>query len=285
MSDELWVSEGFTQYYGTLLLVRAGLMKEDQFLNSQGFYFNGLMNNPGGKYFTPIQSSRMAVFTDAATAIDKTNFGNTFYSYYSYGAALAGLLDIRLRTQFNKSLDDYMRILWVKHGKKEIPFTVPDLQAALTGLTNIAFANEFFNDYVYGTKRIPLNELLNPMGLEMVNPNAGKPSLGLLAFKPDSPVAEVSNAVTWGSPLYEGGIETGDVINTLDGKEIKTIADVNNIVSTKKTGDLLPITFTSRGVKVETAIKVVESAGFQLKVKDNASDKEKKLIAAWLGHG
>lgn len=282
MCDELWVSEGFTQYYGILLLVRAGLMKEDQFLNSQGFYFNGMINNPGGKYFTPIQSSRMAVFTDAATAIDKTNFGNTFYSYYSYGAAIAGVLDIRLRTQFNKSLDDYMRILWVKHGKKEIPFTVPDLQSALVSLTNASFANEFFNKFVYGISKMPMKELLNPMGLEMINPNSLKPSIGLLAFKPDSPVAEVSSVVAWGSPLDEAGIETGDVINTLDGQEVKTIADINSIIS-RKMGEILTITFTSRGVKVEAPIRVVESAGFQLRIKADASEAQKKMIAEWLG--
>jgi predicted metalloprotease with PDZ domain len=284
MSDELWVSEGFTQYYGSLLLARAGLMKQDQFLSSQGFYFFGMMNNNGGKYFTPIQASRLAVFTDAATAIDKTNFSNIFYSYYSYGAAIAGVLDISLRTQFNKTLDEYMRILWQKHGKKEVAFTVPDLQVALAQLTNANFAKQFFDEYVYGIKRSPLDPMLAKMGLELINPNAGKPSIGALAFKQDAPVAEVSSNIAWGSPLYDAGIETGDVINLLDGKEIKTIGDVNNIVSAKKIGDELPVVFTSRGVKVEGKIKTIESTGFQLRIKDGATDAEKQKINNWLGN-
>lgn len=283
MSDELWVSEGFTQYYGTLLLARAGLMKEDQFLNSQGFYFWGFLNNPGSKYFTPIQSSRMAVFTDAATAIDKTNFSNTFYSYYSYGAAIAGVLDLTLRTKFNKSLDDFMRILWQKHGRTEIPFKVSDLQSILAQLTNASYAKQFFDDIVYGTKRNPIDELLANMGLELINPNAGKSSIGQLAFKPDAPVAEISNNVNWDTPLYAAGLEMGDVINTLDEKEIKTIADVNTIISTKQIGDEVPVVFTSRGVKVESKIKVIESGGFQLRMKSNLSSGDKEKIAAWLG--
>ena len=41
--------------------------------------------------------SQMAPFTDAARAIDETNFSNTFISYYTYGAAIATALDLSLR--------------------------------------------------------------------------------------------------------------------------------------------------------------------------------------------
>jgi hypothetical protein len=41
--------------------------------------------------------------------------------------------------------------------------------------------------------------------------------------------------------------------------------------------------FTSRGVKVESKIKVIESGGFQLKMKNNLTDADKQKLARWLG--
>ena len=43
--------------------------------------------------------SRLAPFTDAAQAIDRTNWGNTFISYYTWGAAIGLGLDLSLRAR------------------------------------------------------------------------------------------------------------------------------------------------------------------------------------------
>ena len=43
----------------------------------------------------------MAPFVDAATAIDRTNFDNTFISYYTWGEAIGLGLDLSLRDRSN----------------------------------------------------------------------------------------------------------------------------------------------------------------------------------------
>ncbi|MBD0277179.1 MAG: hypothetical protein M3342_21510 [Bacteroidota bacterium] len=48
-----------------------------------------------------------------------------YASYYTYGGALALALD--LRSQFNTSLDQYMRELWKRFGKTEKPYSIADL--------------------------------------------------------------------------------------------------------------------------------------------------------------
>jgi predicted metalloprotease with PDZ domain len=284
MSNELWVAEGFTQYYGDLILTRAGLQKEEEFLGSLGFYLNGFTNYPGGKYRTPIQSSRLAVYTDAATAIDKTNFGNIFYSYYLFGASVASVLDMTLRKDFNKTLDDYMKLLWKKFGKTGVAYTVPDLQAVLSQLVNAAFAKQFFDDYIYGKKRTGLHELFATVGLSVVNPSMGKASLGNLTLKLVDGVAEISSAVKIGEPLYEAGLENGDQLIRLGNKEIKTIADVNEVLGSKKPGDQMSIEFRSRGVDVNTTIKAMEAIGVQLRVNENATEGQKVARNKWLNH-
>ena len=68
--------------------------------------------------FAP-EMSRLAPFVDAACSVDPTNWGNTYLSYYTFGAAIALGLDLELRdrTDGKVTLDDYMKALWTKYGK------------------------------------------------------------------------------------------------------------------------------------------------------------------------
>lgn len=282
MSDELWVAEGFTQYYGGLLMTRAGLQADSLFLRTLGFYLNGIMNLPGGKNYTPVQASRLAVYTDAATAIDKTNFGNLFYSYYSYGAAIAGILDLTLRKEYRKTMDGYMQLLWKKYGKTGKAYAVPDLQATLAELTNAGFAKQFFDTYVYGTGRPPLNAILEAVGLKPENPNAGKASLGALSVKVTDGRAEVTNTIQKGTPLYDAGIEMGDVLKTIDGAPVTGQDQIRTVLDAKKPGDPVSIEYISRGVEVKASLKTIEAPGLILKTDANATEEQQARRNSWL---
>ncbi|RYF99154.1 MAG: M61 family peptidase, partial [Chitinophagaceae bacterium] len=85
ISNELWLAEGFTQYYGNLLLKRAGFKTADNAAQTFNGLVNAAVNSPGAKNFSPIEASRYAVFADAGVAIDQSNKGNIFLSYYTYG--------------------------------------------------------------------------------------------------------------------------------------------------------------------------------------------------------
>src|SRR5262245_20634274 len=84
MSGELWLGEGFTQYYGNLALERAGITERERYITNAGNTVSYLINAPGRRYFSPIEMSMQAPFQDAATSIDPTNQGNTFISYYTW---------------------------------------------------------------------------------------------------------------------------------------------------------------------------------------------------------
>jgi predicted metalloprotease with PDZ domain len=285
MSDGLWVAEGFTQYYGGLVLVRAGLQSDSAFLRTLGFYVGGLVNQPGGKFYTPVQASQMAIFTDAATAIDKTNFGNIFYSYYSYGAGIAGILDLTLRKDHQQTLDAYMQLLWKKYGKTGKPYTIDGLEAALGELTNPAFAKQFFRSYVHGTERPSLQSIFTSVGVVMENPGAGRASIGSYQVKIVDGKAELTSVVQVGTPLYEAGLETGDLITSLDGKPVTTAEAFSQLIASKQPGDEIPITFTSRGITIETRLKAVETTGISLRPDYSASSGQNAMRAAWLKGG
>ena len=111
MSGELWLAEGFTQYYGQLIMARAGLSAGEQTLLSLANSALGVASSPAHRFRSAVEMSQMAPFTDAARANDPTNFGYSFINYYPYGSALALALDLSLRQRSGGkvTLDDYMR--------------------------------------------------------------------------------------------------------------------------------------------------------------------------------
>ena len=157
----LWLAEGFTQYYGNLLLIRAGFTPQAQGGIGFGGTINAVVNGSGRQVRSAVEMSQHAPYTDAAASIDKTEFGRSFISYYTYGAAIALALDLSLREMSDGAitLDDYMRLLWTTYGKPASatpgvvarPYTLRDLRNRLADLTkNKVFADEFIGKYVVG---------------------------------------------------------------------------------------------------------------------------------------
>ncbi|MFB3070090.1 MAG: M61 family metallopeptidase, partial [Gemmatimonadales bacterium] len=121
MSGELWFAEGFTSYYTPLFIRRAGITTVSDYARSISGGLDFVINAPGRRFFSPVEMSMQAPFVDAATAVDPTNRGNTFISYYTWGSVIAANLDLTLRSRFSLTLDGYMRRVWQRFGKTEIP--------------------------------------------------------------------------------------------------------------------------------------------------------------------
>ena len=119
LSGELWLAEGFTQYYGPLLLQRAGLADLGATARSFGSLVDTVTNDPGRRVRSAEEMSLMAAFIDGGRTVDRTNWENTIISYYGFGGAIALALDLTLRDRFDSriSLDDFMRAMWQKYGK------------------------------------------------------------------------------------------------------------------------------------------------------------------------
>ena len=176
MSGELWLGEGFTSYYGPLVLLRAGLTQVDDFAAEMTDVVNAVANSPGRRIRSAEDMSRLAPFVDAAVSVDRTSFDNTYISYYTWGAAIALGLDLTLRDRSNgkTTLDDFMRALWQKHGKPggkapgyvDNPYTVADLKATLAAVAgDAAFAESFFARFIQGRELVDYGPLLERVGL------------------------------------------------------------------------------------------------------------------------
>jgi predicted metalloprotease with PDZ domain len=288
MSGELWFAEGFTNYYGPLFIHRAGLNSIDDFARAMGNPINNVINSPARKFFSPVEMSMQAPFVDAATAIDPTNFDNTFISYYTWGSVVGIGLDLTLRTRFGKPLDGFMRSMWQKHGRTEVPYTINDLEAQLGVYTgDKAFAKEFFDRYIRGRDVVDFAALLPAAGM-VLRPRAPDAAyLGQVFLTYDSAGATISSSTIMGSPLYLAGLDRGDRILTLDGKALVSDSVFQAIRGAHQPGDEIRAEVESRGTRKDIAITLVNDPRLEIVTFEKAGRTVTPEIEAfrkdWLG--
>jgi predicted metalloprotease with PDZ domain len=284
MSSELWFAEGFTQYYGNLILRRAGFRSDKQYEGILAGILNGVLNAPGSAIFPATHMSRYAVFVDAGVSVDQNNYANTFVSYYTYGAFVALALDLKLRAEFNLALDDYMRAVWRTHGKPEMPYTIPDLQNVLGKLTNEAFAEDFFRKYVEGLEKNDYAKLLANAGLELRKAFPGKASLGpiRLTLNASSAKNRVANATVKGTAIYEAGIDIGDYLLKIGDNDLKGNVNLDQIISQYKPGQAIPVTFEHKGIVKSSTLKIQEDNTLTVVPMENATAKQIQFRNNWL---
>jgi predicted metalloprotease with PDZ domain len=227
----LWLAEGFTQYYGPLLLRRAGLLGELPL----GSVID-VINAPGRHVRSAVEMSEQAPFADAGVSNDPTHRARTFVSYYTHGAAIALALDLSLRERSDGrlSLDDFMRRLWRAHGAPDGPhpgyvartYEVADLRRELAELSgDAAFANEFFDRYVEGREAADYARLLGLAGYELRRSAPARGWMGdvwLLQIPGGLLVGESAAGrrvpVPFNTPAYDAGLDSGDVVIAIDGR-------------------------------------------------------------------
>jgi len=258
MSDALWFAEGFTSYYTPLFIVRANIISAEDFAGRLAGGINFVVNSPARRFFTPREMSMRAPFVDAATAIDPTSFDNTFISYYTWGSVIGLNLDLTLRSRFGLTLDDYMKEVWNRFGKNEVPYVVEDLQVVLGEFTSDAgFAEEFFSAYVSGADVPDYAELLAHAGMiyRAANPDAAW--LGNARLRDASGGVEVATYPWIDDPLYVAGISRGAVIESVNGVEVASADQLRAMVAEQAPGDVLHVRFVQRGRAQEASVALV----------------------------
>lgn len=256
MCGELWFGEGFTSYYADLAICRAGIRSPDEFGRKISGWLNYVLNLPGTGAFSPVEMSKQAAFVDASTAIDADYFTNIFTSYYAYGAVIALALDLELRSRFEGlTLDDFMRTAWQEFGKSETPFTNSDLQSLLGKVCkDTLFANHFFKQHIYGTVIPDFKNLLAEAGFLLQQPHTALADLGIAKFNFTQKGASIKTYTRIGSPLYEAGLEKGDIIVKIGSEKVTDAESLANILKHYRPGAITSITYLHRGIEKTSRI-------------------------------
>jgi predicted metalloprotease with PDZ domain len=288
MSEELWFAEGFTSYYGPLAIKRAGITALDDYVRGVGFNVSNVLTAPGRLYFSPAEMSMQAPFVDAAASIDPTNRGNTFISYYTYGAAIALGLDLMLRTEKESSLDYFMQAMWLRYGKTERPYTLNDWRITLGQVVrDQQWADQFFQKHITGKEPLLYESLLARAGLLLRKASPNGATMGAVGFTRDTGRVVIASNTQVGSPLYRAGLDRGDRIVSLDDKPMTSGADVEAVLAAHKPGDRVNITYESRGETRSGVMTLMEREQMEIVTYEKAgmpvTEEMKQLRERWLG--
>lgn len=181
----LWIAEGLTNYYGTLLERRAGLRSDRQLLDAYSNTVTFIENSPGNWLVSAEEASVIAPFIDRTPHEQKTNLRRTTVSYYIKGEVLGLVLDmlIRQKSGGKRSLDDVMRAMYDEFYLKSPKATYYLRGRGYTGadferkVTEIAGADmrDFFDRYVRGAEVLPYDEALAVVGLRLARGRGANP--------------------------------------------------------------------------------------------------------------
>ena len=280
-TEELWLAEGGTDYYTTVLMRRAGFTTVEQTLEALGALIRNAKARPGRN----IQSVAESSF-DAWVKLWKgsPNAFNAEVDYYEKGEQISLLLDleIRRRSENRASFDEALRLLYKKFPLGKKGYTNTDVQKAAEALTQSSFV-EFFRDYVNGTKEINFAEFLACAGLEVLEKKRDNaaPDLGMLV----APTGERSiiRRVNAGSAAQAAGLDLGDELLALNGKRVRS-SELNDRLKDFKPGDKITLTvFRDEQLRQFEVTLSAPASDYQVQRVKAPTELQKKIYQSWLG--
>ena len=288
-SPSLWLAEGFTAYYQPLIVRRAGEMPVDALVQAFSRLMNMILLSPARRYGGPQEMSLRAPFNDAAKSIDLDN-PNVFESYYVYGAAIALALDLELRGRYpGKSLDDYMRELWRRHGETERPYRPDDLRAALAAVTgDAAFADAFFKASIEGSSLPDYAPLMARAGL-LLRPVQGASGWLGAQVKVEGGTLVLAEPPVPDSPMYKAGIDRGDILVSVNGKPVADLAAWSTAIEAIKPEARVNLVVRSRGTERQVVVTAASNPVVEVvraeAVGQALTPAQRTFRTAWLGTG
>jgi predicted metalloprotease with PDZ domain len=265
----LWLFEGFTSYYDDLMLVRSGLIDEQQYCKLVAKTANSVLRGSGRNKQSVAESS-----FDAWVKYYRQdeNAPNAVVSYYAKGSLVALAFDLTIRegTGGKKSLDDVMRALWQRHGKhffegrKEgLGISESDAEAIFDEVTGLKL-RKLFDRYVRGTEDIPLDKLLAPFGITASdNRKNAKPSLGVRTTR-EANDCKLAN-VYEGGPAHRAGLSAGDLLIAMDGLRV-TPTNLDGLLSRYAVGDVVTVHVFRRDELMDFAVTLAPDDAPQMKL-------------------
>jgi len=288
----LWVAEGFTNYYGHLMSRRAGLWDDRQFLAREAQTIRGIESASGSRLMSAEESSLSAPFLDDAPHAQQINLENTSISYYPKGELIAMVMDllVRGRSKGKASLDDIMRDMYQQFYLKAPNqsyylrgrgYTTDDLERVASQRAGFDLG-DFFKRHIRDVEVLPYDEAFAYVGLRLVKTQSPEPFDAGLSLEFEGREAIIEN-VRNNSPAEEAGLQMGDEIVLLNGKDV-TKESWRKTLARFKTGDSVPITVKRdrRTIKANLVLGQPERFDYRIEEKADATTEQKALRATWL---
>lgn len=261
----LWVAEGGTAYYESVLVQRAGLISDREYLSGKADQFKALQDRPG-RFETSLEEASFDAWIKYYRPDE--NAINNQISYYDKGEIVNFLLDLEIRNASKgaKSLDDVMRYLYNEYYKKGRNYTPEDYQKISEMMAGKSL-DDFFKRYVRGHDELDYNSSLNSVGLQL-SINKGREQGYLGANLTQQGERLNISSVSAGTPAYEQGLNANDQIIAVDGQRA-SLQFLNSYLGERKSGDKviltvfrfdelkeIPITLGGKGVETYRIVPI-----------------------------
>ena len=269
-SPLLWVSEGFTNYYGLVGNYRGGNITREQFINAAANAAAGIENSEARKYISPANSSVITwVGYDTPQAFS--------ISYYTQGQNIAALLDLSIRNDTNAAsgLDDVFRALYNDHYKKNRGFSTDEMIGIINRITKKDYRN-FFDRFVWGVDVPEYDLIFGFAGMKLNKKMQSAADFGFAA-RPRNGGLTILDVESGGS-ASTANLRVGDVITKINGEPVLSVA----------TGGLagkdIKLTVTRGAEELELPMKVGsrEFQNFSLTEDAAATPRQLAVRNAWL---
>jgi predicted metalloprotease with PDZ domain len=196
----LWVSEGITDYYADLVLLRGGIVDSSAFLALT----QGKMEEVSAVPSVALEDASLS------TWIHPTD--GTGYLYYPKGSLAGFILDVMIRdaSDNTSSLDAVMRDMYQRSFKQGKGFSTEDWWAAVSRAARGKSFAEFSAKYIDGREPFPWTQVLPLAGLRLAVDSIREPRIGVFTEQ-DSTGVRVT-ATDSGSSAQLAGIQVGDYL-------------------------------------------------------------------------
>ncbi len=214
----LWLSEGFTSYYEWVILWRAGLVKDDEYMTHISKMIDFYRIQPG--HTLPADSSSFNTWVKLYKS--DGNVINSYISYYLKGELIAFALNSEIikATGGRKSLDDVFRGLFSDFNKNGKGIEKKDLVEHVNKLIG-SEAQKLITRLSETTVEIDFDRYLRDMGYRVSHKFSDKKTgskgfLGMMLSTEGGKV--VVKSVIKGYPAHTVGVLPGDELVAVNGQ-------------------------------------------------------------------
>lgn len=275
-----WVTEGWTSFFDNLLVRRADLFDDKEYLEFVAEEVHEVMGFEGRMH----QSLEESSFDNWIKFYERhENSRNDQISYYKKGSLVAMMLNIEIITSTNceKSLDDALRILYDDF--KNDPAHGYTSERVKEVCESVAGKNldDFWKRYIWSTEELPLEEYLAKAGVEMKDSHKqGEIKIGGVLKKGGDNV--VLDEVHGGGFAYSAGMSAGDELIALDGVRINN-GNIKAVLGILKEGDSVKAVISRNGLVREMEVKVTSPVPkYELARMKETTEEQNKVWNKWI---
>lgn len=278
-TTSLWIAEGFTSYYDDLIVYRAGLYTEQEYVQVVEKNINQTENAPG----KAIQSVAASSF-DAWIKYYRQNENseNNQVNYYVRGSVIANLLDLLIihHSGAQYCLDDVMREAYHRfYINRNTGYTEDEFREVMEHFAGIDLRT-FYADYIFGTEPLPLNTIFAYAGLTLQN---------TLEHTIDTDNGVVMNdrfiitTVRKNGAGERGGLYVFDEVIAINGYRIYAGLQAT-LMQNCAVGETLQYTINRAGMLLtrHVTVQATDKVHYILKSLDQPTPQQQRTYARWL---